>query len=416
MASLRQHLQSTLLPLLLLALPLAVVAQEAGQVLLVIGPAYVQNKAGLKPLQQGASLSVGDRILTRQGGFVHARMKDGGLLALRPESALDIEVFDYDPTAPAQGRVRYTLLNGVSRSVTGAVGQANKEAFRFNTPIAAIGVRGTDFVTATNSEQTRVSVNQGAIVIASLSPQCSASGFGPCTSNSLLLAAGLNGGFAEVDVRNPTPRLRQDIENSPSQKSPAHPSEPLAMLEDKRALPSGLGDPPPPAPAPALPPAALYWGRWDATLQNVPGPTLKELQAQGQPIQITNWLYGLGVEKLPERLPQSGQVSFTLAGGDAFLRTAAGQLQSARLLGGSLGVNFGTTQFQVDTNVFAGNQAYQLYAAGPVDPRGYLLADPARSNAQIDTVLHADLTQAGSLFTKPLADGGTLLGAMAWRR
>jgi hypothetical protein len=259
MASLRQQLQSTLLSLLLLMLPLAVVAQEAGQILLVIGPAYVQNKAGQKPLQQGASLRVGDRILTRQGGFVHVRMKDGGLLALRPESALDIEVFDYDPSAPAQGRVRYKLLNGVSRSVTGAVGQANKEAFRFNTPIAAIGVRGTDFVTATSDEQTRVSVNQGAIVIASLSPQCSANGFGPCTTNSLLLAAGLNAGFAEVDIRSPIPRLRQDIENSPSQKSPAHPSEPLALLNDKRELQASLGvgnpSPPPQLPQPsALPP------------------------------------------------------------------------------------------------------------------------------------------------------------------
>lgn len=414
MVNLRQLLQSSLYALPLLGLSLVVGAQEAGHVLLAIGQVSVQNKTGEKPLQQGAVLSVGDRIVTRQGAYAHVRMKDGGLLALRPDSELDIEVFDYDATDPAQGRVRYKLINGVSRSVTGAVGQANKKAFRLNTPVAAIGVRGTDFVTATTHEQTQVSVNQGAIVIAALGPQCIANSFGPCSSNSLPLAAGLNAGFAEVDIHNPTPRLRQDIENSPGQKTPAHPIEPLALLGDNLNLAPevGIND----QPTPMAAPTALYWGRWNAALQNVPGPTVQQLQALGQPIQLRNWLYGLGVNALPDNLPQTGRVSFTLAGGDVFLHTAAGQLQIARVLSGSLGINFGTAEFRVDSNIFAANEAYQLYAAGPVASGGYLRADPARSNAQIDSVLHADLKQAGSLLTKTLVDGSTLLGALAWRR
>ncbi len=386
-------------------------AQEAGKVLLAIGSALVQDQQGQKPLQVGGTVSVGDIISTQRGAYVHIRMLDGGLLAIRPESKLTIEVFDYNPASPASGRVRYHLHHGVGRSVTGAIGQANKKAFRFNTPLAAIGVRGTDFVVATTGEQTRVSVSQGAIVIAPLGTQCSATEFGSCAVNALLLAA-TTPGYAELDIRQPVPRLRQDMENSPDQQMPAHPSEPSSLNEDKRSLAASL---PPLVPA-TVAPSVVYWGRWNPDLQNVNGATIEELAALGKKPRLANWLFGLGVDNMPARLPKSGQVSFNLYGGDAYVRTTAGLMQPASLLGGSLGVNFSTSQFQVNTDVRALDQTHQLHAAGPVEIRGYLMADPTRSNAVINTVLGEDLTQAGSLFTKPLDNGSTLLGAITWRR
>lgn len=400
----------------LAVLPAVAMAQEAGKVLLVIGSAFVDHQGSQKPLQADAHINVGDRILTRQGAYVHIRMKDGGLLAIRPESALSVEVFDYNPASPSAGRVRYNLQSGVSRSVTGAIGQANKEAFRFNTPVAAIGVRGTDFVVATTAEQTRVSINQGAVVVAPLGSQCQASGFGPCSANALLLTAGANMGYVELDIRNPVPRLRQDIGNAPGQKTPAHPSEPLGLLDNNRTLPSTSSTVPDAVVVPPVIPSQVHWGRWNDKLENVTGATFAELTAQSHPIQLSNWLFGLGVDKMPDRVPQTGQFSFNLAGGDAYLRATAGQMLPASLVGGSLGINFGTGQFQVDTSVRALGQTHALYAAGPVDYRGYFLSDPDRSNAVINSVISADLTQVGSLFTKPLSDGSTLLGAIAWRR
>ena len=83
-------------PLMLaLAAPLAFAQAEAGKVLLVIGKAYVGEGAQRQPLTTGAQLNAGDRIVTLDGAHVHVRMADGGLLALRPHSMLDIEVFDY---------------------------------------------------------------------------------------------------------------------------------------------------------------------------------------------------------------------------------------------------------------------------------------------------------------------------------
>lgn len=408
----------------LLTLPWAAFAQPAGQALLAIGPVFVKNKLAQKPLHQEAIVSAGDQLTTLKGGYLHLRMLDGSLLVVRPESTLEIEVFQYDPSTPAQGRIRYTLINGTSRSVTGAIGQANKEAFRFNTPVAAIGVRGTDFTATTDAKQTRVSINQGAIIVANLSAQCSAKDFGPCTANSLILEAGGKVGFAEVNSLGLTPRLRFDMENSPSQKSTTPIAEPIALNTGKATLVQELATQTQAAPtAPTVfiaPPPLIvpfvHWGRWNAALTNIEGPTVAEVSALGHPLQLANWLFGIGVEKMPERLPQTGQANFNLGNSDAFLRTADGKLQDAKLLNGSLAVNFNTSQFRVATDVRAQNQTYSLYAAGPVEFRGYLMADPAQSNAQINTVLHADLNRAASLLTKPLSDGGTLLGAIAWHR
>jgi hypothetical protein len=387
-------------------------AQPVGKVLLSIGPVFVKSKQMQTPLQQAQQVQAGDQLHTGTGGYLHLRMQDGSLLVVRPDSTLDIEVFDYDPAVPAQGRIRYKLQNGTSRSVTGAIGQANKDAFRFNTPVAAIGVRGTDFTTTTTAEQTRVNVNQGAIVIATLGENCQANAFGPCSLNSLLLVAGTSGTFAEVN-KQALPRLIYEFESHPNQKQPSRPTEPMTRNLELTPLVTDL-----PTETSVLPVinTQVKWGRWDPNLVGVSGATITDLQDKGHPIQLANWLFGIGVEAMPERLPSGGQISFNLGPSEAYLRSTSGALQSANFLNGTLGVNFSTAQFLINTDLRAQNQTHSLYAAGPIEFQGYLMADPAKSNAVIHTVLNANLTQAASVLTKPLGDGSTLLGAISWQR
>jgi hypothetical protein len=54
--------------------------------------------------------------------------------------------------------------------------------------VAAIGVRGTDFVVNADSLSTRASVNEGVIVMAPFSDLCSVDGLGPCAANAVELA------------------------------------------------------------------------------------------------------------------------------------------------------------------------------------------------------------------------------------
>lgn len=410
---------------------------EAGRALLVVGQAQLQQgNSAPRPLASGAILQAGDKIITGAGTHVHVRMADGGLVAVRPDTILEIEVFQYQPGQAAQGKVRYRLEKGVARSVTGKVGQANKEAFRFNTPVAAIGVRGTDFTAATTAEHTRVAVNQGIVVVASLGGACQAEAFGVCAGNALQLVAGKDIGYAEVGLHAPVPQLRQDTNGNPSRQAPAHPAEPLALLEEQRTAeiaqaaatltpaatpeapspPRGSNDKQPgkiEVEGPSQPP--VHWGRWSGQASTPGDPRVAELLAAGKKIHLVNSHYGVGVSKLPDVLPSSGAISFNVGAASALLQTRSGAIEAAQVDHGRLDVNFGANTFQVSAQVSALGQAHGLQAAGNIDPRGYLMSDPARSNATINTVLNANLQQAGSVFTKPI-DAGTLSGAIHWQR
>jgi hypothetical protein len=100
---------------------------------------------------------------------------------------LQIEVFQFDEENPEASTVKFNLLKGTTRSVSGKAAESARHRFRLNTPIAAIGVRGTDFVVSATSTSLMALVNQGEVVVAPFSEQCSAAGIGPCSFNALEL-------------------------------------------------------------------------------------------------------------------------------------------------------------------------------------------------------------------------------------
>lgn len=155
--------------------------QAIGQATLVIGNATVFGADGsTRPLERGASVHVGDRLETDAGGHVHLRFVDGGRVSVRPASRLQIE--SYTPGghgAQASSGIKFRLDSGVVRSITGQWGEADRERFRLNTPVAAIGVKGTDFIVQTNGKATAATVYSGAIIVSPLSTAC-AQTLGPC--------------------------------------------------------------------------------------------------------------------------------------------------------------------------------------------------------------------------------------------
>ncbi len=137
---------------LLVALPLAVAHADAGQVLFVYGKAYVVSADGSRAaLEKGSAVQSGDTIVTSANGRVQLRMDDGGLLALRPQTEFVIEQFNFpaagDGSVAAAGEPRsfFALVKGGFRSITGAIGKADKADYQVRTPVATIGIRGTDY-------------------------------------------------------------------------------------------------------------------------------------------------------------------------------------------------------------------------------------------------------------------------------
>ena len=123
----------------------------AGNAIFVFGKAQVFAADGsARALSKGGELFEGDRIVTGVNGRVQIRMGDGGLLALRPATEFLIEAFHYPQNQDDDFGVQreasfFALLKGGFRSITGAVGKKDKEAYRVRTPVATIGIRGTDY-------------------------------------------------------------------------------------------------------------------------------------------------------------------------------------------------------------------------------------------------------------------------------
>lgn len=163
--------------------------QPVGSVSLVLGRAFsksVHNDEYTR-LATGALLYEGDSLKTESSGHIHVQLRDSGVISIRPNSELQIEVFQFDEANPQASSVKFNLIHGTARSVSGSAAESAKHRFRLNTPIAAIGVRGTDFVVSATSDSLMTLVNQGGIVVAPFSDQCSAQGFGPCSFNAVEL-------------------------------------------------------------------------------------------------------------------------------------------------------------------------------------------------------------------------------------
>ena len=124
-------------------------AQEAatiGTITFQVGDTRLERNGTTTAITKGQTLLVGDRLLTGADGHVHARMIDNGFISVRPSARLHIQSYTYAPQDPSANRVGLMLESGVARTISGKAGEASREHYRFNTPIAAIGLRGTDYV------------------------------------------------------------------------------------------------------------------------------------------------------------------------------------------------------------------------------------------------------------------------------
>lgn len=176
----------------------ASIPEIVGEVTTVIGVASLrQGNADGEPVRRGAPVRAGDRIETAAGGHVHIRFIDGGLVSVRPGSRLLVQEYRKE-NAASHGAIRFQLEQGVVRSVTGDWGEKARDRFRLNTPVAAIGIKGTDFIVKSVGDLTQASVITGAIVMSPLEGGCVGT-LGPCNQDrSALLSAEMQGKMLEL--------------------------------------------------------------------------------------------------------------------------------------------------------------------------------------------------------------------------
>jgi hypothetical protein len=129
-------------------------AAEAGKIIFVAGAAQSDGR----PATQGAPVEEGQMLTTGVDGYIYVKTADNGLFILRPQTKARIVTYHIDQQNPANTRVKFELISGTARSRSGDAVKQARQNFRFNTPVAAIGVRGTDFTVVTDDDTSRVSV------------------------------------------------------------------------------------------------------------------------------------------------------------------------------------------------------------------------------------------------------------------
>jgi len=148
------------------------------RVALSVGDAKRINGAGQpEQLRLGSTLAAGDRIVTGKDAVVILVFIDQGRVSLRADTELIIHKYQVDP-AGLDSQINLELVRGAMRQISGRAAQLQPERYRLNTPIAAIGVRGTDFLAKTHGDALETFVQEGKIVIlpGGISSGCSLTG------------------------------------------------------------------------------------------------------------------------------------------------------------------------------------------------------------------------------------------------
>jgi hypothetical protein len=413
----------------------------AGRVLFAVGDAQRVSAAGQRePLRVGSSVFAGDAIVTADGASVQVRMVDQALVAVRPNSRLSIPVYEFDARNPAASRIKLELVSGNSRTVSGKGGEAAKQNYRFNTPLAAIGLRGTDYTVSAAPESTRVSVARGAVVVSPIGEGCSAAQFGPCQSAlARELTAAQQHAYLEVSAKSRVPSVvlpEQDPSGAARQNPAERAGEPSASRSGGGTR--GSSDTSTSASATQSPDRSketarnditkaavvddlvvsvnkLQWGRWNAVAEGSSAPTVTSLLGPGREITVGNDVFGLVRTAAPLNLPVNGVVSFTMAGSEAVVQSAAG-LEAAKVIAGSMSIDFFKRGFDTAIAVKHGGGQETLTAAGAVTYLGFLYSNPDKSNMTVNGAIAQGGTEAAYLFEKSLLANKTLLGAVRWLR
>ncbi|MDT8320241.1 MAG: FecR domain-containing protein [Xanthomonadales bacterium] len=127
-----------------LSISSAVLAQDsAGMVVASRGEVIAMANGGSRELKQGDFVYEKDEILTSNRSFAVLQFVDGAKVTVRPDSTLIIEQYLYNGNG--EDAATLGLVSGGLRVITGAMAKSNPENYKVRTPVALMGVRGTEF-------------------------------------------------------------------------------------------------------------------------------------------------------------------------------------------------------------------------------------------------------------------------------
>lgn len=403
----------------------------AGRVMFVVGAASKHSDAGIaRTVTKEMVLHQGDKLRTSSDAHTYIRMADGALLVMRPDSYLSIDLWKYNPEKPEQSQIKYTLHSGLTRYVSGRGSQAAKDQFRFNTPLAAIGVRGTDFTVLAMPLVTEVSVRSGGVVVSGFGNGCKQDAIGPCEGRSAAeLFASPTAGFLQLKAGEQRPQIIPfNGKIGPDQKGPALNGEPLAKEDGATTTSANLAATKLETRASevlaqtftaTLAPLAA-WGRWGGLATDAMGTQIVKSLVTGRDLAAINSYYVLAKNPgVISSVPESGQGNFKLIDHEGIIvNSQTGIIEATKVIQGNLNIDFGNKRFQTDLKLQGAGQTIHIGAAGTVEAGGILHSDLFVSPTLVQGLVGgANAGQASYIYRRSATSSGPdLSGAANWSR
>ena len=423
------------------------IAQGTARVIYKQGETFIERSGVFEPIAVGASVPEGALLKTGETGHLYLRLADDGFFVLRPKTTARIALYKPVPSNPEQSEFQLELVNGVARAVTGKVAEQAKRRFRFNTPVAAIGVKGTDFVVSTTADLTYISVNSGAVVASQFTTSCTRTGLGACSSADastlsasadLLLAISKGDqGVQTLDLKA-NPALRQFV---PDQTAPPLSNErPLTTSRTNTSPQSStvvaLGENPA-ATAEVLKAEVLknsfissettrpvsaqqiYWGRWADVASLDKGVDLGNFVKDLEPIGISWPAYVVARNNDSLVMPGAGVANFSLNTFEAgvYLGNNPSSAIAAQITNPTLSVDFGNRTFATQLSVAGGAYKGDFVAKGTVMPTGLFEFDAGKSNMVVIGGLAGNpADQAAYIFSGRIDANAMTAGGTFWRK
>jgi hypothetical protein len=120
--------------------------KPAGRVMRIVGQMVAKQADGsIRKLTLGSPVFEGDTLQSDVASHAVVAFRDGGRITLQQSSIFKVEAFKYEKKGGVQENIALRLIKGGVRVVTGLIGRANRDNYKFRMSGATIGIRGTGF-------------------------------------------------------------------------------------------------------------------------------------------------------------------------------------------------------------------------------------------------------------------------------
>lgn len=138
-------------------------ALSAGTVIFKTGDAVIihadQSEA---TISKNDAINAGDTIETRNGR-VQLSFVDGGKVSLQPQTIYRVNRYEFSGNQDGSEYAITELIKGGLRTITGVIGHKNRERYQLHTPVATIGIRGTEYTVVYRDAKLLMTTNHGSV-------------------------------------------------------------------------------------------------------------------------------------------------------------------------------------------------------------------------------------------------------------